>query len=129
VTADSSSPDGGLDGPVGSPDVGLAGSPDAGSDGSPDGGVGGLDGGLDGLPAVLADLVCWIVFFLQASEGAEVDEAVAAEVVEVIAAKLRALPVSERLLFLEHASARAATSSVLPYRDFLLEMAEALGLE
>ena len=78
---------------------------------------------------MLADLVCWIVFFLQAADGSQVDEAVAAEVVEVIAAKLRALPVSERLLFLEHASARAATSSVPPYRAFLLEMAEAFGLE
>jgi hypothetical protein len=85
--------------------------------------------GLDGLPAALADIVCWMVFYLQHCQDDEVDLEVAEELSSVIASSLRRLPVSDRLLFLDHASARAAGSRVVDYQEFLLELAETLGLE
>jgi len=84
---------------------------------------------LEGLSAALADVVCWMVFYLQHCEEDEVDPEIADELSAVIASSLRRLSVSERLRFLEHASARAASSRVADYQDFLLELAEALGLE
>jgi len=84
---------------------------------------------LDGLGAALADIVCWVVFFLQHADEAEVDPAVADELVRVVGGALGRLPVADRLLFLEHATARSGSSSVTDYQDFLLELAETLGLE
>jgi hypothetical protein len=84
---------------------------------------------LDGLPATLADIVCWLVFYLQRSTDDEIDETVAEELQEVIAGSLRLLPVWDRIEFLEHAARRAATSQIPDYQDFLLDLAESLGIE
>jgi hypothetical protein len=86
-------------------------------------------GGLDGLPGTLADIVCWLVFYLQRSSEEEIDTTVAHELLDVIAASLRLLPVWDRIDFLQHAASRAATSQVTDYQEFLLELAEDLGIE
>ncbi|HEY2428636.1 MAG TPA: hypothetical protein VGI06_06880 [Acidimicrobiales bacterium] len=84
---------------------------------------------LEGLSAALADVVCWMVFYLQHCQDDEVDPEVADELSSVIASSLRRLPVHSRLLFLEHASGRAGSSGIADYQEFLLELAETLGLE
>ena len=84
---------------------------------------------LDGLTGVLADLVCWMTFYLQQCEDDEVDLEVAEELTRVLGDALRALPVTDRLRFLEHAAARSSSSKVADYRQFLIGLAESLGLE
>jgi len=84
---------------------------------------------LDGLAGALSDLVCWMVFYFQRCEDDEVDLEVADELSRVIGDALRRLPMADRLRFLEHATSRAATSTVPDYHDFLVELAETLGLE
>ena len=81
------------------------------------------------MPAALADIVCWLVFFLERCTQEEVDSDVADELQAMIGDALRRLPVSDRLAFLQHASERATTSSVEDYHHFLIELAETLGLE
>jgi len=54
---------------------------------------------------------------------------VAEELQDVIASRLRLLPVWDRIDFLEHAARRASTSQIPDYQDFLLELAESLGIE
>jgi hypothetical protein len=84
---------------------------------------------LDGLAGALADIVCWMAFYLDQCEDDEVDLEVADELSRVLAAVLRELPVGERLRFLEHASVRASTSTVPDYQRFLVGLAETLGIE
>lgn len=84
---------------------------------------------LDGLTGALADIVCGMAFYLHQCEDDEVDLEVAEELSTVLARTLRALPVAERLRFLDHAATRAATSTVPDYQRFLLGLAETLGLE
>jgi hypothetical protein len=83
----------------------------------------------DGLTATLADLVCWFVFYLERCEEDETDLEVADELSQLIAATLRAMAAADRLRFLEHAAERAATATIPDYQDFLLELAEKMGLE
>jgi hypothetical protein len=87
------------------------------------------EAGLETLPAALADIVCWLVFFLQRCSEDEVDPDVAEELQRMIGDALRKLPVADRLAFLEHAAQRASGSSVEDYHHFLIELAETLGLE
>ncbi len=84
---------------------------------------------LDGLTGALADIVCWLVFYLQRCEDEEVDLEVADELSRVLGQALRGLGVSDRLRFLEHAATRASESTVVDYQQFLVELAETLGLE
>ena len=84
---------------------------------------------LEGLPASLADIVCWLVFYLQRCDPAELDLDVADSLLTLIGDALRKLPVDERLLFLSYATSRASASSVPDYQDFLLDLAETMGLE
>ena len=84
---------------------------------------------LGGLTGALADIVCWMAFYLHQCEDDEVDLEVADELAQVLGTALRSLPVSERLRFLEHASSRASSSTVGDYQHFLLGLAETLGLE
>lgn len=84
---------------------------------------------LDPLAATLADVVCWLVFYLDSAGEDELKPDVASNLSELIADKLRELSVSDRLLFLEHAANRARASTVHDYQMFLLDMAETLGLE
>jgi hypothetical protein len=84
---------------------------------------------LGGLTGALADIVCWMAFYLHQCEDDEVDLEVADELAQVLAEALRGLPVSERLRFLEHASSRASSSTVEDYQHFLRGLAETLGLE
>jgi hypothetical protein len=85
--------------------------------------------GLEALPAALADIVCWMVFYLQRCSPEEVNLEVADELQRVIGDALRRLPVNDRLTFLQHASDRADVSSIDEYQGFLLELAETMGLE
>lgn len=85
--------------------------------------------GLEGLPAALADIVCWVVFFLERCSPEEVNLEVADELQRVIGDALRQLPVNDRLAFLQHATERAVGSSIDEYQEFLLELAETMGLE
>jgi len=85
--------------------------------------------GLEGLPAALADIVCWLVFYLERCDEDEVDAGVAQVLHDVVGDGLRRLPVSDRIDFLQHAAGRAASSQILDYQDFLLELAESLGIE
>jgi hypothetical protein len=84
---------------------------------------------LNGLSASLADLVCWMVFYLERCSPDEMDLDIAESLQQLIADALRDLPVADRLTFLEHATNRAQASSVPDYQDFLLDLAETLGLE
>jgi hypothetical protein len=84
---------------------------------------------LTGLTGALADIVCWLVFYLQRCEDEEVDLEVADELSRMLASALRELPVGDRLRFLDHAAARAATSTIADYQQFLVSVAETLGLE
>ena len=84
---------------------------------------------LGGLTGALADIVCWMAFYLHQCEDDEVDLEVADELAQVLATALRGLPVNERLRFLEHAATRASNSTVADYQHFLLGLAETLGLE
>ena len=84
---------------------------------------------LDGLAASLADIVCWLVFYLQRCSSDELDLDVAESLLKLVSDALRRLPVTERLVFLEHATTRAEGSSVADYQDFLLDLAETMGLE
>jgi hypothetical protein len=84
---------------------------------------------LDGLTGVLADLVCWMAFYLQQCEDDEVDLEVAEELTRVLGDTLRAMPVTDRLRFLEHAAARSSSANVADYRQFLISLAESFGLE
>ena len=85
--------------------------------------------GLEGLEAALADVVCWLVFYLQRAGEDEVDPEVATELLEVVGDALGRLPVADRLRFLHHAANRSVESSVEAYQNFLLDVAESLGLE
>jgi hypothetical protein len=85
------------------------------------------DARLDGLTASLAEVVCWTIFYLE--RAADTDAEVAAELVEMIGARLRDMAVADRVRFLEHAATRATTSMTPAFQDFLLELAEKLGLE
>ncbi len=84
---------------------------------------------MEGLAAALADIVCWILFYLERCEADEIDVDVAAQLSDVVAATLRRQPVADRLAFLEHAARRATSTAVADYQSFLLELAETLGLE
>ncbi|MHB8466127.1 MAG: hypothetical protein ACYDH6_17355 [Acidimicrobiales bacterium] len=84
---------------------------------------------LEGLTATLADVVCWFVFYLERCTPDELDLDVAQSLLNLATDALRTLSVPERLTFLEHASARAQESKVPEYQDFLLDLAETLGLE
>jgi hypothetical protein len=84
---------------------------------------------LDGLTGVLADLVCWMAFYLQQCEDDEVDLEVAEELTRVLGDTLRAMPVTDRLRFLEHAAVRSSSATVADYRQFLIGLAESFGLE
>ena len=84
---------------------------------------------LDGLPAALADVVCWILYYLDRCAEEEIDADVASQLSEVVAATLRRQPVEDRVAFLEHAARRATSTEVADYQGFLLELAETLGLE
>ena len=84
---------------------------------------------LDGLTGALADIVCWMAFYLHECEDEEVDLEVADELTRMLGEALRRLPVKERLRFVEHAAARSATSKVANYQEFLIGIAESLGLE
>jgi len=87
------------------------------------------DTGLAGLPAALADVVCWTMFTLHAGRGDEIDADMVDELTVVIAATLQRLAVADRLAFLDYAAQRAFGSSVPAYREFLLGLAETFGLE
>ena len=84
---------------------------------------------LGGLTGALADIVCWMAFYLHQCEDDEVDLEVADELAQVLGTALQSLPVSDRLRFLEHASSRASSSTVEDYQHFLRGLAETLGLE
>ncbi len=86
-------------------------------------------GPLQGLAASLADIVCWILFYLDHCEADEIDVDVASQLSEVVAGTLRRQTVADRLAFLEHAARRATMTEVEEYQVFLLELAETLGLE
>ena len=87
------------------------------------------DAGLTGVAASLADVVCWLVFYLQRSSSEEIDLEVAETLLRMVADRLRAMPPAERVAFLEHATTLAETSAVGDYQDFLLDLAETMGLE
>lgn len=84
---------------------------------------------VDGLTATLADLVCWFVFYLERCEDEQTDLEIADELSQLIGTALRRMSPADRLRFLEHAAERATSSKVADYQDFLLELAEKLGLE
>jgi hypothetical protein len=84
---------------------------------------------LTGLTESLADIVCWIAFYLERCSADEINLQVADELHHVIAGALRRLSVSDRLAFLQHATSRGEASEVMEYQAFLLELAETMGLE
>jgi hypothetical protein len=84
---------------------------------------------LEGLAAALADIVCWMVFYLQRCSAEEVTLEVADDLQQVVGEALRRLPPADRLAFLEHAFGRAESSKIYEYQGFLLELAETMGLE
>jgi hypothetical protein len=104
-------------------------SPAQGKPASRAGAAAGSRAGLEGLPAALADIVCWTVFYLQRCDDQDIDDAVAEELRDVIASALGRLAPMERVAFLQHAAERASDSKIPDYQDFLLEVAELLGIE
>lgn len=84
---------------------------------------------LEPLAGALADIVCWLLFYLDNADEEEITPEAADGLFALIAERLERLPVGDRLLFLEHASFRAQVSTVEGYQAFLLDMAETLGLE
>jgi hypothetical protein len=84
---------------------------------------------LDPLTSALGDIVCWLVFYLHQCEDDEVDLEVADELSTMVGERLKTLTVGDRLRFLEHAALRANDSRVDDYQEFLMELAETLGLE
>jgi hypothetical protein len=86
-------------------------------------------GALNGLPAALADIVFWTVFTLQQCTDEDIDLQISAQLQGVIASTLQGLSVDDRLALLEHAGARAESSNVPDYQQFLIGLAETFGLE
>jgi hypothetical protein len=86
-------------------------------------------GELDELSSSLADIVCWMTFYLQRCSPDELDLDVASALLELITGSLRDLPPTDRLTFLQHAANRAHDLDEPVYQDFLLDLAETMGLE